>query len=397
MHDVLIVGGGPVGLSCRARRSTAEGCSPSRKTRTFAVSLTMIVATGLATPTITNTQADASAEVRSPYATSESNTSGAQGEHRDARCYGVRVPVSVARVGKAHVYGELCQPRRGDKTSRIVQLLVPGSTYNHSYFDMPVRRSHYSYVARALDAGHSTFNIDRLATGRSTLPPSSLYTLDAGVQAIHQVITKLRAGDIGHRRFTRVVWVGHSLGSSMAWAEAQQYQDVDAFVLTGMSHVVRQERPSTGHGEEIPFEIKAKDDPKFRGTVSDPGYLTTNAGMRRFFYHEPNADPAVIEADERLKDLSTAADSTGPTLPPEQSPSRSIKVPTLIVVGDQDPYCTTGVCTPESMLAHERSYYSDTADLKAIVVSDSGHSVQLHKNAPRTNAAILQWIATVVS
>ncbi|WP_434450041.1 alpha/beta fold hydrolase [Lentzea sp. E54] len=277
--------------------------------------------------------------------------------------------MSIAKIGKAHVYGELCQPRHGGSTSDTVQLLVPGSTYNHSYFDMPVQPSHYSYVAKALGAGYSTFNIDRLATGRSTLPPSSLHTLDAGVQAIHQVITQLRAGGVKHRKFTKVVWVGHSLGSSIAWALAKQYNNVDAFVLTGMS----------------------------RGKVKDPGYMTTNAGMRRFFYYGPNADPAVVEADERLKDLSTAADSAGPDLPPAQSPSRSIKVPTLLVVGDQDPYCTAGVCTDESLLAHERPYYSDKADLKAIVVSDSGHSVQLHKNAPTTNAAILQWVDTVVS
>lgn len=309
----------------------------------------------------------------------------------------MQVPVSVAKIGKAHIYGELCRPRHGNETSKTVQLLVPGSTYNHSYYDMPVRPSRYSYVAKALGAGYATFNIDRLATGRSTLPPSSLYTLDSGTQAIHQVITKLRAGGIKHRKFDKVVWVGHSLGSSMAWDEARKYNDVDAFVLTGMSHVVREEQPSNTPGEDIPFEIRAMDDPKFRGKVSDPGYLTTNTGMRQFFYYGPNADPAVIRADERLKDLSTAADSSGSDLPPAQSPSRSVKVPTLLVVGDQDQYCTPGLCTPESMLAHERPYYSDEADLKAIVVPDSGHCVQLHKNAPETNAAILQWVKDAVS
>jgi pimeloyl-ACP methyl ester carboxylesterase len=361
------------------------------------VSLTTITATGLAVPSATYAQAEPSARAQTSYATARNVTSDVQGRHPDAHCYEVRVPVSVAKIGKAQVYGELCRPRHGGKTSKIVQLLVPGSTYNHSYYDMPVQPYRYSYVTKALRAGYSTFNIDRLATGKSTLPPSSLYTLESGSQAIHQVITQLRAGGIGHRKFAKVVWVGHSLGSSMAWDEAEKYNDVDAFVLTGMSHVVRDEPPSAGPGQEIPFEIKAMDDPKFRGKVSDPGYLTTNAGMRRFFYYEPNADPAVIEADERLKDLSTAADSSGSNPPPAQSPSRSIKVPTLLVVGDHDQYCTTGVCTPASMLAHERPYYSDEADLNAIVVPDSGHAVQLHKNAPTTNTAILQWVKAVVS
>ncbi|MEU9367185.1 alpha/beta hydrolase [Streptomyces avermitilis] len=95
--------------------------------------------------------------------------------------------------------------------------------------------------------------------------------------------------------------------------------------------------------------------------------------------------------------MSTAADSGSDNLPPARSSSRSIKVPTLLVVGDKDQYCTTDACTPKPMLANERPYYSDKGDLKAIVVPDSGHDVQLHKNATQTNAAVLQWVKDAVS
>lgn len=73
----------------------------------------------------------------------------------------------------------------------------------------------------------------------------------------------------------------------MAWSAAAKHRDVDALVLTSTSS-----------------------DPKFRETVDDPGYLTTNAGMRRFFYYGPNADPAVIVAHEAHEDLSTAEDGS---------------------------------------------------------------------------------------
>ncbi|BCL32544.1 alpha/beta fold hydrolase [Streptomyces aurantiacus] len=369
----------------------------STKTKALTVALTAVATAAVAVPAITTAQAEPPAHVRSSAA--HTVKSDVQDRHPDAACYEVQVPVSVKKIGRAHIYGELCRPRQPTRTSKTVQLLVPGSTYNHSYYDMPVKSARYSYVSKALADGFSTFDIDRLATGRSTLPPSSQYTLDSGTEAIHQVITKLRAGEIKNRAFDKVVWVGHSLGSSMAWSQAAKYDDdVDAFVLTGMSHVVRDEEPSDeGPGEDVQFEIRAMDDPKFHGRISDPGYLTTNAGMRQFFYYVPNADPAVIEADERLKDVSTAADSDSANLPPAQSPSRSIKVPTLLVVGDKDQYCTPGTCTPESMLANERPYYSDKAGLKAVVVPDSGHDVQLHKNAPDTNAKILTWIKDAVS
>lgn len=75
------------------------------------------------------------------------------------------------------------------------------------------------------------------------------------------------------------------------------------------------------------------------------GYLTARTGMRQFFYRAPNTDPAVMDADERLKGLSAVADSDSANLPPAQSPSRAIKVPTLLVTGDKGPYCTVGTCT----------------------------------------------------
>lgn len=317
-----------------------------------------------------------------------------QDRHLNARCSAYRVPVSLAKIGTAHVYGELCTPHGVSPVQGAVQLLVPGSTYNHFYYDMPVRPGTYSYVSKAIEAGYSTFNIDRLATGKSSLPASTSYTVDAGVEAIHQVVTALRSGEIGDRRFSTVVWVGHSFGSAMAWSAADRYRDIDAFVLTGMSHVVRQQNPDSGPDGDDQFVIKAMDDPMFRETVSDPGYLTTIAGMRRHFYYEPNADPAVIAADEAHKDLSTTEDTDFPEAVPSQALSQAIAVPTLLVVGDRDQYCTAPVCTSESILQHERAYYSPAVRLDAIVVPDSGHNVQLHENAPQTNAAILRWLSS---
>ncbi|CAL9271670.1 hypothetical protein SUDANB5_00114 [Streptomyces sp. SudanB5_2050] len=366
----------------------------STKSKAFTAVLTTVAAAGIAIPVIVSGQGEPATSADA--GTAHTPPSRVQKLHPDAACHEVRVPVSVKEMGNAHIYGELCQPRHRSATSKTVQLLVPGSTYNHSYYDMPVANGRYSYVSSALDAGFSTFNVDRLATGRSTLPPSSTYTLATGTDALHQVITQLRDGQIKDRTFDKVVWVGHSLGSSMAWAQAAKYpREVDAFVLTSMSHVVREEEPSDdGPGQDIQFEIKAKDDPKFRGSINDPGYLTTNAGMRQFFYDTAHTDPAVIKADERLKDVSTAADSETTPLPPAKSPSRAINVPTLLVTGDKDQYCTAGTCTSKTMLAGERPYYSDQAGLTSIVVPNSGHNVQLHKNAPETNAQILNWIKT---
>lgn len=42
-------------------------------------------------------------------------------------------------------------------------------------------------------------------------------------------------------------------------------------------------------------------------TVGDPGYFTTHAGMRRISYYAPNADPAVIAADEAAEQKMLAS------------------------------------------------------------------------------------------
>jgi hypothetical protein len=82
-----------------------------------------------------------------------------------------------------------------------------------------------------------------------------------------------------------------------------------------------------------------------------------------------------------------------PKAVPSQSLSQSIAVPTLLVVRDRDQYCTGPACTSESILQHEHPCYSPAARLEAIVVADSGHSVQLHENARRTNAVILDGLS----
>ena len=58
-------------------------------------------------------------------------TPAAGGENGDEglpRCQALQVPVSLAQVPGASLYGELCLPASG--TPSAVQLLVHGATYN---------------------------------------------------------------------------------------------------------------------------------------------------------------------------------------------------------------------------------------------------------------------------
>lgn len=321
---------------------------------------------------------------------------GAAARHVGAHCQPTQVPVSLPVIGSAHIYGELCVPDDGGGKARGVQLLAHGGTYGHNYFDWPADPDRYSYLDKALKAGYATFNGDRLGDGESTHPPSALNTFENGAEALHQVISKLRGGKIGEHTFSRVVWVGHSMGSLTAWFEAQRFRDVDAFVLTGILHNVK----ATFAPKLINLTYPARLDPKFLGNLPDLGYLTSLPNERGdTFYYKPGADQAVIDEDEQLKQLLSPAELAEIAvidIPPPLTPTFAITVPTLLVTGDHDgAFCGSldgHVCTAEGLLAAERPYFRPQARLRVVTAANSGHDLQLHRTAPQTDAAILNWI-----
>jgi pimeloyl-ACP methyl ester carboxylesterase len=248
-------------------------------------------------------------------------------------------------------------------------------------------------------AGYATFNIERLGYGRSTHPNSTLATIQNGTEALRQVVEKLRNGDIGGRAFSRVIWVGHSLGTVYGWLEASVARNVYAFVLTGLLHTVK---PSW---LALAFQsaYSANQDPKFATRGFDDGYLTFKAGTRApLFYWTPGAQPDEIALDERLKDTVSltefgAAVPLFNSPPVQTAPSQAIEVPTLLVLGEHDRVACDEdglVCNEDNVARQERPYYSDEARLRVLVVRNTGHDLQLHRSAPATGEAILDWLST---
>lgn len=133
------------------------------------------------------------------------------------------------------VYGDLCT--RGTHTNKIVQLLLPGGTYNREYWDSSYQPWIYSYVDKATTFGYSTLNIDKVGSGASDKPPGDQVTHFAHAYEAHQIIQELRAGNVADEVFDKVMIVGHSLGSFAAATLASQYpDDVDGVILTGWAH-----------------------------------------------------------------------------------------------------------------------------------------------------------------
>jgi pimeloyl-ACP methyl ester carboxylesterase len=306
-------------------------------------------------------------------------------------CADVRVPVTISDGSSGPIAGRLCVP--AGATS--VQLLLHGFTFGQYYWDLPYQPENYSYVAAANQAGYATLDIDRLGVGDSYHPLSALVTLENEASVAHQVIQALRSGQLGGTAFRKVVLVGHSYGSEIAFYTAGRYQGVNALVATGASHQINAVNLIT---RLAPTSESATKDPKFASSGLDLGYLTTRSGTRTVFYNTQNTDPAVIALDEQLKQTGTAAELI--TLLPESllNFSRQINLPVLAVNATDEPFFCNGLLTADcssnaALVASERPFYGPGATLDALVVPNAGHAVTLARSAPQTLAAIQDWLS----
>lgn len=85
-------------------------------------------------------------------------------------CHEYTVPVTVAGLlGPYHIAGLLCPP--SGQTPSNVQVLIPGATYDQTYWDFPMHGYSYSLYAQA--HGQATFAINRFNTGDSSKLPSA--------------------------------------------------------------------------------------------------------------------------------------------------------------------------------------------------------------------------------
>ncbi|QFZ21638.1 alpha/beta hydrolase [Saccharothrix syringae] len=298
-------------------------------------------------------------------------------------CRDVDAPVTV--LGGRHVvHGTLCTPPSGATT---VQLLVPGATYNSSYWDFPDGR--HSFRAVQNQAGFATFTADRLGTGGSSRPLAVALTAFVQADAMHQVVRGLRSGAYGPR-FAKVIIGGHSLGAAIGVVEAGTYQDVDGVLVTGMTHRIN----PTGVIAAFTNFRPASLDPKF-GLLYPAGYLTTAPGTRYESFHAPGAyAPDVMAVEESLKDVfspTEAADGLGVgVLLPYSS---LINVPVMTAVGERDAAVCGALATDCSsagaLWAAEVPYFA--GPLRTFVLPGYGHSINLAPGAGDYYSAVAAW------
>ncbi|WP_132126215.1 alpha/beta hydrolase [Actinocrispum wychmicini] len=310
----------------------------------------------------------------------------AQGAQPELVCQDLNLPVSL--VGSAQtLYGRLCTPAG----SRTVQVLVPGASYNSSYWDFPYTPETRSYRLAMNNAGYATLTIDRLGTGRSSRPASALLTSFTQATVVHQAIQALRTGT-GTPQFDKVILGGHSVGSAIAMIEAGTYHDVDGVLITGLTHGVN----ALGAVPIVASLTPASLDPRFITKGYDLGYLTTVAGSRYADFHQPGLPVLGVDnTDEATKDAFAAGEVVDTVLLGAVLPySRRITVPVMLAMGDDPAFCgllAADCDTAESLYESEAPAYSPEAHLHTFVLHSYGHSLNLAPDAPVYHAAVVAW------
>jgi pimeloyl-ACP methyl ester carboxylesterase len=300
--------------------------------------------------------------------------------------YDARVALTADTAVRYRVAGWLCRPSR---PSSVVQILLSGFTYDHTYWD-----TRHSYLRAALSAGTAVYTVDRLGVGLSDRPPADEVTAASEAYVAHQLVQQLRQGRGG---FRQVVGVGHSYGSAVWMIEAAGHHDVDALVLTGYLH---QSNPlqvaAIGAGLH-----PASQDRMFADNGVPEGYVTTKPGTRAgAFYYAPGADPGAIERDERTKALGTTGQRASMNLARDPIYSRHLTAPVLLVVGDHDALSCDNASLPcgtsARICAREQAFYRSGSKLYAAVIPNTGHSINGHRSAPIEFAIVNAWIRTAM-
>lgn len=289
-------------------------------------------------------------------------------------CQDINFRVSLLGL-PATMHGHMCTPAG----ATTVEVLIPGGTYNSTYWDIGYQPEIHSFRLAMNNAGIATVALDRLGTGQSTKPLSALLTATAQADAAHQVIQALRP------RFSKVIIGGHSIGSAMAMIEAGTFHDVDGVLATGMTH-------------QMNFTTVAGALANMMTTGLDVGYLTTRPGTRYQDFHTPGPyNAGAIAYDESTKDVFAVTEAVDTiALTTIVIPiSDQITAPVLTVTGDDPNFCGpplgSNCTTTDTLRQSEAPFFPKAASLQAYVLHGYGHAINYAPNAPTYFQIVEEW------
>ena len=244
-------------------------------------------------------------------------------------CENYTMPVKLTPDGwfDYDIVGELCW--RGELAGKTLLFLNSGLGYGPVYWDFPYQSETYSFVQDAVAEDYATFNYYRMGIGESDHPLGFRINADVHAYIAHQIINLLKS----ETAVDSVVVIGHSFGSAISVAITYNYpDDVDGLIVTGFIHNVNPDYAD----ESRESAHLAAIDPQFSWSIFDPTYFTSTPGSRAAgFYVSANSDSNVHAIDEANKQTLAVGELIS-VRTYYGSQSKSIQVPVLVLIGDND-------------------------------------------------------------
>lgn len=278
-------------------------------------------------------------------------------------------------------------------------------TYTRSYWFGLYYSQSNSWVDYASSLGYATLSIDRLGNGLSDHPdPIVDVQLPYQTEELHQIILLARAGLIPetNTNFTRIIVVGHSLGSVVANCLNAKYPaDADATLLTGYALFF----PPQFTGVFIQSWLLPADlsDPRYADL--SPGYLElNNLNYISFLFYDPGQfSQSLQDVDFNNRGTVSLGEASGILAGSLQT---AYTGPVLVITGLHDSiYCSTftidiqilfgtPLCdTSLNGIVRQASTLYPYASSFEVVFPNAGHCWQLHNNATVTFGIAHEWLA----
>lgn len=293
--------------------------------------------------------------------------------------------------GSWDIAARLCMPGSPAAAASVttVQLLTHGATLDSTYFDFA---EGYSYIDAAAAAGYATFSYDRLGTGQSAHPdPIQVVQGPLHVEILHQLVLKLRSTTgLAGKRFTKIVGVGHSAGSTFTQAVTAKYpNDFDAVVLTGITTSIA----TVGTAEAAFNLVIANSQPRFSGIAN--GYFTFGGGVpgvQFAYFRYPYFETAILQKQASTIQTNTLGEllSFGLIV----GPAASYTNPAFILNGANDyVFCGGNCALPMDQNAAALSFFYPAVGLKGKSgqESNAGHNLFQHIGAPKFYADVINF------
>ncbi|KAF2199795.1 alpha/beta-hydrolase [Delitschia confertaspora ATCC 74209] len=279
--------------------------------------------------------------------------------------------------GSYQISTRLCVPEGGAKSDSI-QMLAHGATYTKHMWDFAYQPSNYSWVKHMNEAGYATFAFDLLGAGNSSRPNAMHETqTQAHVETASQFVDLLKTGALDGKKWSRVIYVGFSIGASVGNSLATQYPEkADQLILLGLSWFHDYIYPAL----LMMLRSEANKINATRwGTMPDLYTTMPSLITRQFSHLYGDFDEGVEVPDYEDLDADTVGEAVSFTFHAREAPDYTGSV--FLGIGNNDVTFCGPTCEDHHLEVYNK--FPKAVDHLPLLYPNTGHNILLHRTGPK--------------